>query len=235
MVTFVLIVSFPVILMVGFGGLYVVAYASPHGKEALDRIVFLLYPAFLAIPVGAALLAGWRNGHFEQLGMAPPRIASLEPGAGLLVSLGTGILTGIALFYNELGLSKLLQRWTRSAKGLRRALEGGVQEFVEQQEHLPTGLTLALSATISGAEELLWRGYLIHYLTDALSLSVVVAVLLSAVSFGLNHYYFGLRNVALKMLSGGAWGLLMVTTGSLVAPFASHLAFDLMARRRLQR
>ncbi|MCL0090191.1 CPBP family intramembrane metalloprotease, partial [Dehalococcoidia bacterium] len=58
---------------------------------------------------------------------------------------------------------------------------------------------------------------------------------ISAVAFGLNHYYFGIRNVALKTFSGLIWGAMYLLIASLLISFVSHLAFECLVRKRMRK
>jgi uncharacterized protein len=236
MAAFLLIVGFPLLLAVGFGGLFAVAHAMGRGRLSLDLTGTFLYPVLLAVPFAAALVVIGRQGLLAETGFAAPRIPGWGPWASLAGSAAAGAVLGFALFFNELLTATWLQRLTRGRpKGLQRALEGGSHDFASQQQGTPLPVLLIVSIFIVFAEELLWRGYLIHFFTDALSLPLPLALLLSAAAFGLNHAYFGLRNILFKALAGLVWGGLFLWTGSLVAAVVSHYTFETLALRRMRR
>ncbi len=82
----------------------------------------------------------------------------------------------------------------------------------------------ALSITAGICEELLFRGYLIWYLTAYVGLPA--ASVLSGVAFGLGHLYQG-RPQALKIIFVGfVFVLFYVGTGTLWIPMALHALLD---------
>jgi membrane protease YdiL (CAAX protease family) len=86
-----------------------------------------------------------------------------------------------------------------------------------------------LSVTAGIVEEILWRGFLIWYLSQFIP--VWSAVLISAVSFGVAHGYQGLAKIPQIALVGVALAGLYVLTGSLWLPMILHTALDLLQGR----
>ena len=84
---------------------------------------------------------------------------------------------------------------------------------------------LALTAGI--CEELLYRGYLLWYLTSLMA--VVPAVALASAVFGLGHVYQGPRGIALTAAVGVFMSAAYLLTGSLYACMAIHAMMDLHA------
>lgn len=84
---------------------------------------------------------------------------------------------------------------------------------------------LALTAGI--CEELLYRGYLIWYLTTWMA--IVPAVVVASAVFGLGHLYQGARGVALTAGVGVFMSAVYLLTGSLFACMAIHALMDLHA------
>jgi membrane protease YdiL (CAAX protease family) len=230
----VLILGFPLLLAVGFGGVYAVAYGLGRGREALDRAGIFLYPVFLSVPFGVALAAAERRGVLLRLGLAPPEFAALPPAAALVVGLAAGAVCGVALFRGEVALARALARWTRGRKRLGKLVEGKTAALAEAPP-LPAPVLAAVTLYIVLAEEFLWRGYLVDFLHVELALPAAAAIAVAAAAFGLNHYYFGLRSVAGKAVAGAVWSLLVLGTGSLVPAFAGHFVFDLLAWRSVRR
>jgi len=78
------------------------------------------------------------------------------------------------------------------------------------------------------SEELFWRGEITRLFAGATS--QVNAVLIATVLFSIAH--LGAGNWLLPVAGAAivlVWGLLFVTTGSLVAPLISHFVFDVFA------
>jgi uncharacterized protein len=87
---------------------------------------------------------------------------------------------------------------------------------------------IALSVTAGVCEEIVFRGFLLHYLaTHAPQIGMTGAVVLSSIAFGLGHLYQGLRSAALTALVGAALAAAYLVTGSLWTPIVLHALLDL--------
>ena len=82
-----------------------------------------------------------------------------------------------------------------------------------------------LSVTAGICEELLYRGYLIWYLTHGLGFWPAAAV--ASVLFGLGHAYQGPRGVLLTAAVGAFLATIYWITGSLFAPMVLHALMDI--------
>jgi membrane protease YdiL (CAAX protease family) len=82
----------------------------------------------------------------------------------------------------------------------------------------------AVSVTAGIVEELLWRGYLMWYLTQFFT--VGAAAIIVTLGFGLAHAYQGLRNIPKITLVGGAFTVLYLMTGSIWLSMFLHIAID---------
>lgn len=77
-------------------------------------------------------------------------------------------------------------------------------------------------------EELLFRGFLLHYLhVFPWRLNLTLALLLSAAIFGIQHLYQGIAGVVQTAVMGFLFGLLFLLTGNLLQPILLHMAADL--------
>jgi uncharacterized protein len=87
---------------------------------------------------------------------------------------------------------------------------------------------LSLSAGV--CEELLYRGFLMHYLSGVLAggvaLGVLGAWLVSSMLFGLAHVYQGVAGVIRATIAGLLLGLVAILTGQLILPILLHVLFD---------
>lgn len=81
-----------------------------------------------------------------------------------------------------------------------------------------------LSITAGVCEELLFRGYLIWYLTAYVGLPA--ACVLSGVAFGLGHLYQGRQQAVKIIFVGLVFVLFYVGTGTLWIPMAAHALLD---------
>jgi uncharacterized protein len=88
-------------------------------------------------------------------------------------------------------------------------------------------LYVAVAFTAGGAEELLFRGFLLLYLTGALGWPWPVAALASSVAFGLGHLHQGARTALTAGAIGYGFAGIYLLTGSLLMPMLLHIALDL--------
>jgi uncharacterized protein len=80
------------------------------------------------------------------------------------------------------------------------------------------------------AEELLYRGFFVFYISSFLPhLNIVALVLVASAIFGLMHLYQGWRGVASTTVSGMLLTTLYVVTGSLLLPAVIHSLGNLQA------
>lgn len=91
----------------------------------------------------------------------------------------------------------------------------------------------AVAALTAVAEELLFRGAVLHSLADARGPLLAVAV--TSLVFGLHHVSFGLASVLGKTVAGVAWALLMAFSGLLLVPILSHLLYQALVLHRMNR
>ena len=90
-------------------------------------------------------------------------------------------------------------------------------------------IVLSLSAGI--CEELLYRGFLLHWLSGewpgGFRLGLPAAWALGALAFGLAHLYQGWRGAVASTAMGLVFGLLAIATGNLFLPMFLHTVIDL--------
>ncbi|UYQ60638.1 CPBP family intramembrane glutamic endopeptidase [Streptomyces peucetius] len=91
----------------------------------------------------------------------------------------------------------------------------------------------ALGFVTAVAEEVLFRGYLLTGLREAVPLGA--ALVLQALLFGAHHASFGLRAVPAKAAHGLVWGASAVLAGTLLPALTAHLVFQFLACRRMAR
>ena len=235
---FYVVLLFPMIAGVGWGVvklLLSLAYRERAGTVMMRQSGWL-HLAFLSIPTLLVLELGRREETLGAMGLRWPDMAPLPAWlGGPLVLLAAGAV-GLLLYVNELMLSAQVRRLlTRDGRAPINALVQGRSAALGALGAPPMGSFMAASALTSFAEELVWRGFLVYWLTSRWGLPLPQALILPALLFGINHAYFGLRNVMLKTVDGVVWGLLLVLTSSILAPFVSHLAFQYLVWRRLDR
>ena len=86
-----------------------------------------------------------------------------------------------------------------------------------------------LSITAGIVEEILWRGFLIWYLSQFMPLWA--AALLSTLGFGLAHAYQGLAQLPQITAVGAAFAVLYLLSGSIWLPIILHAAVDILQGR----
>lgn len=85
-----------------------------------------------------------------------------------------------------------------------------------------------VSISAGVCEEILFRGFILHYLhVFPWTVNLTVALLISSVIFGFNHLYQGAGGVAGTAMVGFLFGLLFLLTGSLLLPMIIHGVMDL--------
>ncbi len=89
-------------------------------------------------------------------------------------------------------------------------------------------LAFVLVAVVAVAEETIFRGYLIHRISE-LTGSRVAAVVLSSLLFAMGHGYEGTTGVITVGLMGFCFALVYLWRGSLVAPITMHFIQDLVS------
>ncbi|MHB8841104.1 MAG: CPBP family intramembrane glutamic endopeptidase, partial [Candidatus Aquicultor sp.] len=88
-------------------------------------------------------------------------------------------------------------------------------------------LWAAISVTAGICEEILFRGFLIFYLSQVLpSLPLIAVVVISSVIFGFGHAYQGLKGIIGTGILGLGLAVLYVATGSLLLSMVIHALVD---------
>ena len=88
----------------------------------------------------------------------------------------------------------------------------------------------AICLTAGICEEIVYRGFLIHYWRVApFHLSVTWALVVSAAIFGIGHLYQGIAGGVQTAMLGFLLGALFLITGDLLVPMMVHAVLDLRA------
>jgi membrane protease YdiL (CAAX protease family) len=175
------------------------AYRSGIGRQWL----------MTAVALAVLLLAGTPLG---DLGLAPHarHLPQLVPGLLLLVTLGSV-------------LALVLRRWPALRARVLRPV-AALLPATEQERRL----FAAVALTAGIAEEVVFRGFLLVYLTEVFPpITLGAAMVVSSVLFGLAHSYQGPVGVLLTGLAGYWLAGLYVLTGSLLLPIVVHILVDL--------
>ena len=167
------------------------------------------------------LLLWWlaRRG-FDQLGFVPP-------GGWLFwISILIVIVT-IAAFW------KVQQAQSGTPEGHAKTMKA----FRERAPFMPRDSRemkhfTAISVTAGICEEIFYRGYLIWYATQFTGTGtggLVMAVVLTALVFGMGHLYQGVSGAIQIFAAGLFFGGIYLLSGSLWVPMAAHALVDVVA------
>jgi membrane protease YdiL (CAAX protease family) len=185
----------------------------------VPRVRLWLYRQGIALQWALSALTvalwAWRGRPWERLGVVPQLTWGL-----LGVLLGIAIVTAYVLVQrrNALEDEQALARLRHQMRNLERMMP-------RSDEEMRWFNRLALTAGV--CEELLYRGYLLWYLSHWLP--PVQAVAVGAVVFGFGHAYQGVRGIAVTSLVGLFMGAVYLLTGSLLACMLIHALMDLHA------
>ncbi|HVF06734.1 MAG TPA: CPBP family glutamic-type intramembrane protease [Frankiaceae bacterium] len=153
-------------------------------------------------------------------------------GGFVVVVLLVAAATGPLLYVGELLLAVAVDAVVPAGRW-RALVEGGTAEVAATTAG-GRSAWVPLVVALPAVEELLWRRLLVPHLVTGWGWTPVVATIAAAASFGMNHYWFGLRNVVTKTLLGVVWGTLYLL-GGLGCALVAHLSFQIFAWRGLTR
>jgi len=185
----------------------------------VPRLRMWLYRQGIAIQwVLAAMAVGlwiWRGRPWFALGLVPRATPGvLGVALGLLIGVGFVLAQRRKILADDEALERL--------RGKMRHIER-LMPRTDQESRWFAGLSL----TAGLCEELLYRGYLIWYLTSVMAL--LPAVVVASVVFGAGHSYQGPKGVAVTTMVGLFMSGVYVLTGSLFASMLIHALMDLYA------
>ncbi len=156
-------------------------------------------------------------------------VAADRPGpVALIAALALVVPFAIIPYLTELLVSSRLG----PSGGVPAPLPVDAREAV-RAEASTRGAFATLAVVTAVVEELLFRGAVFADLRAQNSL--IVAVALSSIVFGLHHIAFGVAAVVGKSVAGALWAALYVLGGTVLIAMASHLAFQYLVARRLRR
>ncbi len=140
----------------------------------------------------------------------------------------------IAAILTVLGIVVLLMQVREVKSATQKQLDGIRKRFGKLSLIFPqNGNELArfygLSITAGIVEEILWRGFLIWYLSQFMPLWG--AALVSIIGFGLAHAYQGVANLPPIIAVGAVFTGLYLLTGSIWLPVILHAAVDILQGR----
>ncbi len=183
----------------------------PNRTRMYSQIMATEWIAFTALAVAWSMLAR----PFADLGLVAPQ--------------GTGFWIGVVVV--SILTAVLYRSWrnvgamAEAEKAKQRVLLGDLVQFLPATEK-DFQYFAGLSITAGIVEELVYRGFLLWYMT--LYMPIWAAVLLSSAVFGLGHGYQGVTGVAKIFVVGTAFAVLYIASGSIWLPIAAHIVVDLL-------
>lgn len=222
MLSLIVVIAFPLIITICFALLFF-AYRSVGATSRFDDHGLYWYPLLLLIPLAAVLLDGWSR---TQVGSA---LSDLGGKWAPALAVGGVALGGVLYAADKATAGWGVAAHTRE-RGTNTILEGRAGAL--QRFRPPPPMFLWLAVVVVGSEEIVWRGYLIRALERHGVAATAIATVLAAVLYGVNHYYFGLRNIGTKAFHGVVWGFMFVQSGSLLLPVVSHMTFEMLVGRQ---
>jgi uncharacterized protein len=142
--------------------------------------------------------------------------------AGLFLALGVMVILAVVL------MLRLSVRDPSIRSSISTRISTSTLAFIVPRTSKERFLFAFLSLTAGFCEELLYRGFLLLYLTHMFPhVSMVPAILIAALAFGLAHVSNGRVPALLIGVAGLAYGFLYFITGSIFLPMIVHALLDL--------
>jgi len=189
----------------------IVALIAPAWQSANEPALLIAAEVYASLPIAALLnLGGWK-GVRDRLGF---RFTSWG-------DIGLAIVVSILTFAGSAGVYALLTPILGSPQQVLETLLSSGTDVTRFPTATPVDLVLILvrALFLAGlAEELLYRGLLFGWLSRYLSVGLVSVV--TAVVFGLQHYYPTVMLIA--FLYGLAAGFIRARTGSTLNTLVMH-------------
>lgn len=185
------------------------AALDPGRRMAAYRSSVVRQWVMVALCLGVLVVAGAPLSEVG-LGLRVAHLGDLAGGLALLAVLGGGL--ALALRLSPAARARVL----RPVAALLPRTTAERRMFV------------AVALTAGVAEEIVFRGFLLVYLTEVFPpTGLGVAMVVSSLLFGLAHSYQGVLGVLMTGLAGYWLAGLFVVTGSLLLPIVVHALVDL--------
>jgi membrane protease YdiL (CAAX protease family) len=148
---------------------------------------------------------------------------------GFTTPSGTGFWIGLGVV--TLVIAYLLYAWRESKHEKDGKLLAQLESLGDLIHFLPQtkrdlNYFVAASITAGTVEEIIYRGFVLWYLSFLMPLWA--AILLSSIIFGCGHGYQGISGGIKTGLVGLAFALLYVGTGSIWLPIIAHILLDII-------
>ena len=198
--------------------------ADAKAGISLDRRRFYWHTLLMEWLFFAALVGWWLLA-----GRSLTALGFVAPG-------GPGFWVGLAVVAVTVGYLVFLLRWAGAASMEEKARQlKSLGHTVQFLPHTKRELRqfYGVSVTAGIVEEVVYRGFLLWYLSNLMPVWAAVAV--SSIGFGLAHSYQGAGGALKAGLVGFALGALYVISGSLWLPILVHALLDALQGAALYR
>ncbi len=215
-----------IVLALPIGGWYSInrvrrqlAEGIPYTSRITDyrnNIVIMWSVTFAALSLCFAL-----GRDFAVLGFLPP--------GGGYGNFGFAVL----LFATMVGFGATSEYQVRNSEKAAKGLVTATRDFEFALPHSRRDLAwfYGISVTAGVTEEILYRGFLIAYLSGFMP--TLPAILVSTAAFGLAHSYQGPVGIVRTFLVGLALAAMYVLSGSLLLPIIAHVLVDIFGGRAI--
>ncbi|KPU56395.1 MULTISPECIES: CPBP family intramembrane glutamic endopeptidase [Bacillus] len=142
------------------------------------------------------------------------------------ISLWIGVCIGFIVPLIMLKKSEIFQKYTeKQMSDVSEMLPNNYRETI---------LWIFICITAGVTEELLFRSFMMNYLSQLFpALSIIGVLVISSIIFGLAHFYQGWKGIVGTMILGFMLGRVYVTTGSIYPSIIIHMLIDLLVLIRL--
>lgn len=203
-------------------------YEIPRLKASTDpRRKLRFYGKVMAASWTCAIIAflavGWPA--LYRIHLLPGEVPWLEAGSRSAILL-KGLIVGVAIAIMVPAVLALFSEKVRDKA--KRGAKKLAFLFPSTCEERRRWWLVCITAGI--CEEVVYRGFLLHYLHMLpLHLTLTWALIVASVIFGIGHLYQGLAGSLAAAVLGFVFGVVFLWTGSLLIPIVGHAMVDLRA------
>jgi uncharacterized protein len=178
-----------------------------------------LIPLSWSFAALACIPAGWPAVFFTS---ARSGAAWLSLGEGIRLFL-IGVITAVLL--TQVGMLIAMRKNEKLRAKIATALRSVYFILPVTREERWWFFFVSITAGI--CEEILYRGFLIHYLIGSSAhLNVTLAMIASSLIFGMAHFYQGVRGAIGSAILGMVFAVVFVLGGNLLLPMFLHTLID---------
>lgn len=183
-------------------------------RSRLNYYKFVIGSEWFVVLIIMAFVFLSQSLDLQNIGFSIPE--NTEKFSGMIV----GFLLGVGF------LVFVLMRLPFYKKRLEKQVEG--IDYLLPTTKLERKWYIFVAITAGICEEIIYRGFVIHYLSSLpVELEKIHLLILSAVIFGFAHIYQGWKGFILTGLLGFVFARIYLETGSLLFPIILHIVIDM--------